>query len=155
MLDQSQWTRKYKTEIFEIPLLPNMRVIEIKGTETKKYKIKYMYNNVSFIYDLELTEKDKNNSAEELVKTKFTLHNHSAFSRENLSPYKFEKQNSNLNAWGCRFRFVDGGVIGEKMQIIFLELDQHILKFSYMRQTSDFDVGYLILHKLVLNLSPV
>lgn len=155
MLDQLQWTRKYKTGIFEFPLLENMRVIEIKGAELKKYKIKYMDNNFSFVYDLELMEKGKNNSAEELAKSKFALHNHSAFSHENLPPYKYNKQNSNLNAWGCRFRFVDGGVIAGKMQIIYLELDHYILMFSFLAAPEDFNLGYLFFQKLILNVNPV
>ena len=155
MLDQSQWTRKYRTEIFEIPLLPNMRVIEIKGNKIKKFKIKYVDNQNSYVFDLELIRKEGNISAEELVKTKFALHNHSAFSHENLSPYKYDKQNSRLNAWGCRFRFVDGGVIAGKMQIIFMELDHYILMFSFLASPEVFDFGYLILQKIVLNVNSV
>jgi len=155
MLDQSQWTRKYKTEFFEIPLLENMRVIEIKGDEIKKLKIKYVDNQNSYIFDLELIKKEGNISAEELAKSKFALHNHSAFSHENLPPYKYDKQNSNLNAWGCRFRFVDGGVIAGKMQIIYLELDHYILMFSFLASPEVFDFGYLILQKLILNVNTV
>jgi len=155
MPNQSQWTRKYKTEIFEIPLPENMRVIEIIGTELKKYKIKYVDYQNSYIFDLELIKKEGNISAEELAKSKFSLHNHSAFSHENLSPYKYDKQNSKLNAWGCRFRFVDGGAIAGKMQFIYLELDHYILMFSFLASPKDFDFGYLLLQKLILNVNPV
>jgi hypothetical protein len=155
MLNQSLWLNTYKTDFFIIPLQENMRAFRLpQGENSDKFCIKFFIGFVSYLFDFEIIENVENKSAWQRTGKKYAIHNHSAFSGENIAPYQYEKQVSNLVTWGCRFRFVDGAVIGDRIQVVYIELGENILQITYMASPQDFDTGYVLLNHIVLNLTP-
>lgn len=155
MHDQSLWTKNYKTDFFIISLQEDMSVFQLpQGKNSNKFRIKFHRGLISYLYDFEIIENVENKSARQRTEEKYALHNHSAFSGENVAPYQFEKQVSHLAAWGCRFRFVDGAVIGDRMQVVNIELGENILQITYMASPQVFDTGFVFLNHIVLNLTP-
>ena len=140
-----------KNELFSIKIPKNAKWIPLQRPAEQAFRIRYFlsdhrYDINIFIYD------DQPESIDALVQTKFETNAHSAFAGENIPPFPLKKQEG-LVAWGCRYRFVDGGSARYRVQHIYVQIDDKIIHFSYSAIPEYFDAGFVIFNRIVHSVS--
>jgi hypothetical protein len=139
---------KITTPVFQCKIDSSMRWLELKRPIDVAYRVRYRIDDVS--YEINIIIKDKKqSSAMELTEKKYSINQHSAFSAENISPFKFLNQQAGLEIWSCRYRWVDGASAPYRKQDVFIEIKDKIVHFSFMARPEYFDHGFVKFLKFI------
>ena len=139
---------KIITPVFQCKIDSTMRWLELKRPIDIAYRIRYRIDDVSYEINIIITEK-KQSSAKELTENKYFINQHSAFSAENIPPFKFLNQQAGMEIWSCRYRWVDGASAPYRRQDVFIEIKDKIVHLSFMARPEYFDRGFVKFLKIV------
>lgn len=145
---------KIETPTFTCTISPSMKWIRLKRPFTEAYRVRFGKEGNSYNIDIEVLE-GNGASLKELTEEKFSKNNHSAFSAENISPFKLLNQEAGLTAWSCRYRWVDGGTAPYRKQDVFMEIKDKKVHFSFMAAPEKFDLGLVEFLNLVRSVQPI
>jgi hypothetical protein len=131
-----------------------MNWIPLKRPGTEAYRIKFQLNQNLFSFDIVVLD-GKDTSAKKLAQRKFSYNNNSAFIGENIPLYQQLNQCSDLVAWGCRYRWVNGGDAPFRKNDLYMEISDKIIYISYFTEPENFDKGLVLYNKIVNTIEPV
>jgi hypothetical protein len=140
--------QKVITDNFSMQLGEGWDWITLKRPSQKAYRI--LYETAGQCHSIEIVIKeDEGETAKGRAQRLFEINSYSAFKAENIPLFCYEHQTTGLDIWGCRYRWVDGGAVGDRVQQAFLDVDGKIVQFTYRAEPEAFDQGLVGFIKLI------
>ena len=131
-----------------------IRWIDLKQPNAEVYRCKYEIDGQRYSINIEIIP-EKNLTAQNLAETKYRYNVNSAFIRENIPPFQLLGQKAGLVAWSCRYRWVDGGSAPYRVQDMFIEVNDKIVRLSFMAAPVEFDLGVIKFIQIAQSVKPL